>query len=229
MAAQSGHTVPPSGNAQGAGGGELSATLYSWVVIVLALLVFAVSFVDRLAWSVVIPVAAPAMKISMTEAGGLMTAFYIGYVFSNLPAGWLVDRFGPKLTLGVCTIVTGVFTLLFPLTDNYTMGFILRVGAGLGGGAIFACGVKFQLGWFPMKLRGVAMGIYNATAQLGSVIFPTLLGLILDLTGSNYLYIMATLGSGYLLAAVLVTFMDDRTSRTAQALKSIKVTEAVTA
>jgi len=69
---------------------EISTTWYSWVVALLCLLTYAVSFVSRNVWSTAIPIAAPALNLSMTAAGGLMTAYYIGYVASNFFSGFFV-------------------------------------------------------------------------------------------------------------------------------------------
>ncbi|QGP91136.1 Major Facilitator Superfamily protein [Neomoorella glycerini] len=149
---------------------EMPITWYSWVIIALCMLSYAVSFVDRNVWPTAIPVAAPAMNLSMTAAGGLMTAFYIGYVISNFVSGWFVDRFGPRLTLGLSSIISGLFTLLLPFGNSYATLFILRMIAGAGSGALFSAGVKFQLGWFPKSARATAMGIMMTGPTLGAAI-----------------------------------------------------------
>ncbi|QGP91137.1 putative sulfoacetate transporter SauU [Neomoorella glycerini] len=162
---------------------EMPITWYSWIIIALCMLSYAVSFVDRNVWSTAIPVAAPAMKLSMTAAGGLMTAFYIGYVVANFVSGWFVDRFGPRLTLGLSSLVTGLFTLLLPFGNSYATLFILRIIAGAGSGALFSAGVKFQLGWFPKSARATAMGIMMTGPTLGSAIASGALAPVIRTSG----------------------------------------------
>jgi len=184
---------------------ELPVSAYSWIIALLLLLSYAVSFVDRNTWSTAIPLAAPALKITMTAAGGLMTAFYIGYVASNFVSGYFVDRFGPRLTLGVGVLITSVFTLLFPFATSYSMLFALRVAAGIGSGPLFASGVKFQLGWFPKSSRATAMGMMMTGPAVGAAIASGLLAPVMRSTGWRNGFTWA--GIMTLVIAVAVLFL----------------------
>ncbi|QGP91134.1 hypothetical protein MGLY_04590 [Neomoorella glycerini] len=57
---------------------------------------------------------------------------------------------------------------------------------------------------------GSAMGFYNGIAQLGSVVFPISLGLILDLTGNNYFVVLMAIATTYALCGALIAFMDEK-------------------
>ena len=83
---------------------EEPVSLYSWVIAVLCMATYAVSFLCRNAWQVAIPDAAPALNLSMTAAGGLMTTFYAGYVASNFLTGPIVDGIGPRKTLAAASL-----------------------------------------------------------------------------------------------------------------------------
>lgn len=162
---------------------EEPLTWYSWVVAILCLLSFAVSFVCRNVWSTALPVAAPALKISMTAAGGLMTAFYIGYVISNFFTGFVVDRIGPRKTLAAASLLTGLFTLLIPFAGSYAVIFILRIGAGIASGPLFSGCTKFQLAWFPQRVRATAMGLVMAGPTVGMTIASSVFAPIIKSQG----------------------------------------------
>jgi MFS family permease len=105
----------------------------------------------------------------MAAAGGLMTAFYIGYVISNFITGFMVDKIGPRLTLGLATLLTGIFTMLIPLAPNYAVIFLLRIAAGFTSGPLFAGVTKYQISWFSPATRATAMGLMMSGVSLGSV------------------------------------------------------------
>lgn len=128
---------------------------------------FLLSFVDRLAWPPIIPLASADLGITATQAGGFMTAFYIGYVITQLPGGYLTDRLGYRRVLLVSFLVMGSFTAAMGLVETYASGFALRILAGMGSGAVFSASVRAIFDWFPGKTRGTAMGFFMTASSLG--------------------------------------------------------------
>ena len=149
---------------------EIKTTGLSWVIAILVLLSYAVSFIARNVWSTAMPIAAPELGLNMAAAGGLMTAYYIGYVISNFVTGFAVDRYGPKLTLALATAFTGLFTILIPFSPNYWGIFILRVLAGASSGPLFACVTKYQISWFAPAVRTTALGLMMSGPAVGGAV-----------------------------------------------------------
>jgi sugar phosphate permease len=148
----------------------VQTTPYSWFVAILVFMAYGVSFVARNVWSTAIPVAHESLGITMAAAGGLMTAFYIGYVISNFVTGFVVDMIGPRITLTLATLFTGVFTFLIPYTPHYPIIFLLRVGAGFSAGPLFAGVAKYQISYFSPQTRATAMAVMMAGTRLGSIV-----------------------------------------------------------
>ena len=107
-------------------------------VLVVAWLAFLFSFVDRLSWPPVMPIASAELGLSAKEAGSFMTAFYIGYVATQLPGGLLTDRYGYRKVLIGSFLIMGIFTILMGTISSYQQGFMYRILAGAGSGAIFS-------------------------------------------------------------------------------------------
>ena len=149
---------------------EIKTTGLSWVIAILVSCSYMVSFITRFTWATAIPVAAPDLGINMAAAGGLMTAYFGGYVVGNFITGFAVDRFGPKLTLTCATGLTGLFTVLIPFAPNYWLIFALRVCAGFVSGPLFSCVTKYQISWFARNVRTIAMGVMMAGAAVGTSI-----------------------------------------------------------
>lgn len=136
-------------------------------VLLIVWMAFLFSFVDRLSWPPIMPLASQDLGLSKAEAGSYMTAFYIGYVITQLPGGLLTDRFGYRKVLLGSFFVMGLFTVSMGLINSYHTGFAMRVLAGLGSGAVFSACVRAIFDWFPAKGRGTAMGFFMTASSLG--------------------------------------------------------------
>jgi len=143
---------------------------YRWVILALMFLCFLFTFLTRFAWPPLIPVVVPALKMNMTQAGAFMSAFYFGYVITQIPAGMLADRFGVRLILGVSLVIEGLSTFGMGYMASYDAGLWLRAITGLGAGAVFAACARALMEWFPAKERGTAFGIMLAAPSGGIVL-----------------------------------------------------------
>jgi sugar phosphate permease len=148
----------------------VKTTPYSWFVAMMLFMSYGVSNVIRNVWSTAIPVAHESLGITMAAAGGLMTAFFIGYVISNFVTGFVVDMIGPRITLTLATLFAGIFTFLIPYTPHYPILFLLRVGAGFASGPLFAGVAKYQISYFSPQTRATAMAVMMAGSRMGVVV-----------------------------------------------------------
>lgn len=163
--------MPPGGT----GTGE---SPYRWIILVLVTACFLFSFVVRFAWPPLIPVVVPVLHMKMSQAGAFMSAFYIGYVITQVPAGILADWFGVRGLLAISLVVEGLATFAMGYIGDYGTGFALRVITGLGAGAVFSACARAIMDWFPARERGTAFGFLLAAPSggilLSSVIVPPL-------------------------------------------------------
>ena len=145
----------------------IEVTQKQLAVLFMVWLAFLLSFVDRLAWPPIMPLAIKELGMSAKQAGSYMTAFYFGYVLTQLPGGLLTDRFGYRKVLLSSFLIMGFFTALMGVTTNYEQGVVFRFLAGVGSGAVFSASVRAIFDWFPAKGRGTAMGFFMTASSLG--------------------------------------------------------------
>ena len=153
--------VPSSGN---------DVVPYRWVILVLATATFLITFFIRFAWPPLIPAVVPVLKMTMSQAGAYMSAFYAGYLVTQIPAGLLADRFGVRLIIALSLIIEGISTYFMGSIGNYETGFVLRIVTGLGAGAVFGACSRAIMEWFPARERGTAFGIMFAAPSGGIVL-----------------------------------------------------------
>jgi MFS family permease len=139
-------------------------------ILVIVWLAFALSFTDRMSWPPIMPLAMKDLGMTGAQAGSYMTAFYVGYVLTQLPGGLLNDRFGYRKVLCTSFLVMGCFTMLMGTVTSYEQGLAYRFIAGVGSGAVFSSCIKAIIDWYPVKIRGTAMGIFTTANVSGMAI-----------------------------------------------------------
>ena len=114
----------------------------------------------------------------MTEAFGwdratLSLAFGITFMISGLLrplAGYLADRYSPKMAVLAGVVVMGVILLLIPFIQNqaqlYVLFAILAIGVTLGVGPIMT---KIVSSWFYTN-RGLMLGLVSGAGSLGGMV-----------------------------------------------------------
>lgn len=131
---------------------------------------FFCSFIDRLAWPPVIPLASKELGLTGAEAGGFMSAFFFGYLLTQVPGGMLADRWGTRRILLISLVLMGLFTVSITWIPDYLTGLAMRFLAGLGSGAVLAASVKGVHDYFDPARRATAMGFFMASGPLGLLV-----------------------------------------------------------
>jgi sugar phosphate permease len=152
--------------------------LIKWSILALSVACYLMGFIVRFTWPPMIAAAAPDLGIDMARSGMYMSAFYIGYVLTHIPAGLLADRFGVRYLLFGAMLLEGLSCLGMAHIDSFIPGFWLRIIGGLGAGTVYAACVRSVTTWFDRKERGMAFGIMmlapTAGVLLANQIVPTL-------------------------------------------------------
>jgi MFS family permease len=127
-------------------------------------------------------------------------------------AGWLMDRYGRKVTmvpgfLGVAiTMVLIALTSVFNLSVGwYVAAFLLAVTAqSLTGGSIQTIGADVA----PANARGMFLGLWRFTAQVGTTLSPLLFAWLAEATGYGSAFIFIA-GAAFVTVILLVTHIPE--------------------
>ena len=90
-----------------------------------------------------------------------------GAFFFGLPAGRLMDRYGPKVPIALATFFIVLGTMTASISKQYYQ-FVLSQGlcSGLGFGLAFAPALATPSQWF-LKRRGIATGLVVSGSSVG--------------------------------------------------------------
>src|SRR5271157_645769 len=99
----------------------------------LAMLVVAgvINYVDRATLAVANPLIRQDLGLSVADMGLLLSAFLWAYAFSQLPAGALVDRVGPRLMLAASLTVWSVAQMIAGFVTGFGQFFAARLLLGV--------------------------------------------------------------------------------------------------
>jgi sugar phosphate permease len=181
---------------------------YRWIILILAILTYTMSFLSRFSWPPLVPVVVPVLNINMTEAGSYMTAFYIGYVITQVPAGIIGDRFGVRIMLTGTLILQAVACVSLSFINTFQTGFFIRILAGMAGGCVYAGCFRAMVQWFPLRQRAMAFGFLMATPSLGSAASNAIAPILESFLGWRGVF-QAIAGLSIIIAVFVVIMMKD--------------------
>lgn len=160
-----------------------------WGIILILLMAAIINYLDRANLSIANTTIAKEFGFSQTEMGLLLSAFLWPYALANLPAGWLVDRFGPKKMFSYGVGLWSTFTVLAGFVNGYSMFYALRVLLGISESPFFTSGIKITHRWFSDKERALPTSIINTGSQIANAVAPPILTILLLTLGWRGMFI----------------------------------------
>jgi ACS family D-galactonate transporter-like MFS transporter len=141
-----------------------------WTMVWLCFLALAVNYTDRANLAVAAPSIKHALGIGDTTMGLLLGSFFWTYAIMQLPAGWLVDRYGARLMFPIAVCWWSLFTALTAVANSAAtlFGFRLLLGAGEAGG--YPASARVVSRWFPSHERGLASSIFDSGSRVGNLV-----------------------------------------------------------
>jgi ACS family hexuronate transporter-like MFS transporter len=149
-----------------------------WIICGLIFAAVVLSYVDRLVLSVLKPTLQAEFGWSETGYGDVAFWFQAAYGIGFLFFGRLIDRVGAKtgylLAMSVWTLGHLAQTLV-----SSTAGFALaRLPLALGESGTYPAAIAAASEWFPKRERALAIGIFNAGANVGAIVTPLIVPVI---------------------------------------------------
>ena len=110
------------------------------------------------------------LGMDRAEMGTVLAAWQLTYIFSSVPCGGLLDRFGPRRMMFASILVIAASVALRGVASDYVTLLLAVMVFGLGGPLISSGAPKVVSLWFTGKERGLAMGIYFTGNATGGII-----------------------------------------------------------
>jgi MFS transporter, ACS family, glucarate transporter len=144
----------------------------------------AIAFLDRTNISIAGPQISREFGLGNVGLGWVISAFLTGYAASQVLAGWVAVRLGPRRALALGVLWWGAFTLatalVFPAMHHALLILMtVRFALGVGEAIIYPASNQFVAQWIPIRERGRVNGVIFAGVGAGSGLTPPLLAAII--------------------------------------------------
>jgi MFS family permease len=148
------------------------------IVFLLASVLF-LNYVDRGALPTAAHLIQGDLHLDYEQMGMLMSAFYWTYTISQIPVGWLAERYGAHRILAAGLALWATATILIGFAHSFALLLVLRLMLGLGESAGFPCVAKLLAAIVPPKGLGTANGIVALGYLTGPVVGTIVGGLLM--------------------------------------------------
>lgn len=183
-----------------------------WRIGVLLFLVYTVAFADRSNISVAAPAMIRDLGLSATVTGVLLSAFFWGYVITQIPGGIAASRFGPKAVIVGTLTVWGLAAIATGLVNGYDQLLAVRFIMGLAEGAVWPSFAVVFVNWYPDSERGRAINFSEMALPVSSIIMAPTAGWLIAAWGWHVMFIIQGLPA-LILAAVFAIWGSDHPDR----------------
>ncbi|MBA4001639.1 MFS transporter, partial [Brevundimonas sp.] len=174
---------------------------YRWVICALLFLAITINYVDRLIFGVLKPVLEVEFGWSESDYANIVVAFQGAYAIGLLLVGRLIDRIGARWGLGIAIGVWSLAAAAHAGASSVIQFAMARFALGVGESAGFPGAVKAVSEWFPKRERALATGIFNAGSNVGALLTPILVPILVLAFGWRAAFIITGL-SGLVLMAL---------------------------
>ena len=174
---------------------------YRWVICALLFLPITINYVDRLIFGVLKPVLEVEFGWSESDYANIVVAFQGAYAIGLLLVGRLIDRTGARWGLGIAIGVWSLAATAHAGASSVFQFAMARFALGVGESAGFPGAVKAVSEWFPKRERALATGIFNAGSNVGALLTPIIVPILVLAFGWRAAFVVTGL-SGLLLMAL---------------------------
>ncbi|MFP1132091.1 MFS transporter [Asticcacaulis sp. W401b] len=144
-----------------------------WWIIALVMLGTIINYLTRSTLSVAAPTLTQELSLTPQQYSYITSAFQLGIMMQPI-AGYILDLIRLRIGFALFATAWGIITIAHSLAGNWQGLAMLRGLLGFAEGVAHPGGLKVVAEWFPAKERGLAGGIYNIGASLGSMLAPPL-------------------------------------------------------
>ena len=170
-------TGEPVTSATGAGP-QSKVGHFRWFICGLLFYATTVNYMDRVVMGILKTTISHDLHWTDDDYGTITAVFQVGYAVMLPIAGRLIDWLGIRLGYTLAVLVWGLSSMAHALAGNVFQFSMARLGLGLGEAANFPAAIKTVADWFPRKERALATGIFNSGSNVGALVAPLIVPIV---------------------------------------------------
>lgn len=156
-----------------------------WVyVIPVAVIMYMLAYLDRTNTAMILPYinSDTSSQIHLTKAdeGIVSGIFFFGYMFLQIPAAILAERWSAKKTVAILMFLWGFAAMAVSFVQSNGQFYTARFVLGFFEGGVWPSVLILIANWFPLKERARANSLWMCCLPLSSVLISPITGALLD-------------------------------------------------
>lgn len=156
---------------------------YAWYVMVVLVIAYAFSYVDRTILTLLVEPIRASLDISDTQISLLHGfAFALFYTLLGMPIGWLADRGNRTRIISIGIFLWSMATAACGLANTFMQMFIARVTVGVGEAALSPSAYSLITDYFRPEKLSRAFSVYNTGLFIGSGLALVIGGAVIEIT-----------------------------------------------
>jgi ACS family hexuronate transporter-like MFS transporter len=142
------------------------------LLLILLILAGVINYADRQIIAVLKPVLEHDLRWSDQDYGLLTSVFQFAVAVSCLGVGWFVDRVGLKWANPLSVAVWSLSAMGHAVARTLAQFVVVRVALGASEAVYTPAAVKSFAAFYTPQERGLALGVMNASNNIGAIITP---------------------------------------------------------
>jgi MFS family permease len=153
---------------------------YAWYVVVVLLVAYVLSFVDRDVLSLLVGELKRELTLDDKQIGWLLGApFALFYATCGIFLAWLADHGSRRWVIFTGVVLWSVATVACGFASTYEQLFVARIGVAVGEAALTPPALSLLKDYFPPERIGRAIGLYTAGVSGGGGLANVIGGAVL--------------------------------------------------
>lgn len=143
--------------------------LVAWTIWSVASIFYAYQYVLRVMPSIMLEDIMTRFQMDAVMFGQFSGIYYVGYVGMMLPIGALLDKYGPKIMMTICILLTVIGSLPIIFTNHWIYPIIGRLLIGIGSSAAILGAFKIIRMSFAEKYFTRMLSLSVSIGLLGAI------------------------------------------------------------
>jgi len=149
---------------------ELRDSTERWYLAALLTSGMIFCYAHRSALGVAAPFMIKDLGLNPAVMGILLSAFFWSYALMQMPAGWLVDRFGVRRSYALGYLFWSLASAATGMAGSLVGLASLRMAVGVGQAVSFPASARAVANWFQERERGTVTALYLTGVRLGTAL-----------------------------------------------------------
>jgi MFS family permease len=154
-------------------------TSIRYFIVLAAMLAAVLLYLERVCLSVAEVFIREDLNIDKDRMSYVLGAFFFSYALGQVPAGWLSQRYGPRLMMTLYMLGWSLFGVFIALAQDFITLFASRFLLGLSQAGAYPTAALLVKRWIPDRSRGMANSIVSFGGRFGGAGANWLTGILI--------------------------------------------------